>query len=126
MIKYFLKAFKHFADFNGRASPPEYWYFVCIMIGLYYGLIVLFGLTDVFIFIALAILVLLACFIPQASVAVRRMHDSGHSGWNVLVPLYNLYLLAKKGTDGPNKYGPDPYGNNDEKYLEASNIDLPL
>jgi uncharacterized membrane protein YhaH (DUF805 family) len=46
---------------------------------------------------------------------VRRLHDLNRPGTHFLflfIPFYNIYLLFllyfKKGTDGPNKYGPDP------------------
>ena len=49
------------------------------------------------------------------SLDAQRLHDLNRSGWHVLlllVPLYNIYLvfvlLLKKGTEGPNQYGPDP------------------
>ena len=48
---------------------------------------------------------------------IRRLHDLDLSGFFCLlsfVPFVNLglsiYLLAKKGTDGDNAYGPDPLG----------------
>jgi uncharacterized membrane protein YhaH (DUF805 family) len=48
---------------------------------------------------------------------IKRLHDlarpSSHY-WLLLIPFYNLYLalvlLFKKGTPGPNQYGPDPLG----------------
>lgn len=46
---------------------------------------------------------------------IRRMHDLNKTGWwslLILVPFVGLYgfFLAffKKGTDGPNRFGPDP------------------
>lgn len=46
---------------------------------------------------------------------VKRFHDLDRPGshyWLLLIPLYNLYLgvvlLFKRGTEGDNKYGPDP------------------
>ncbi|MDE7371710.1 MAG: DUF805 domain-containing protein [Desulfovibrio sp.] len=53
---------------------------------------------------------------PMLAVSVRRLHDSGRSGWFVLllfVPLINLFcmaLLCLPGTPGPNRYGPQPEG----------------
>lgn len=45
------------------------------------------------------------------SLNIRRWHDMDKSGWYVLaniliIPIF--FLLFKKGTDGPNKYGADP------------------
>jgi uncharacterized membrane protein YhaH (DUF805 family) len=42
------------------------------------------------------------------SVATRRMHDVGKSGWFLLIPIYNLILACSPGTKGDNKFGPDP------------------
>ena len=46
---------------------------------------------------------------------VKRLHDLDRPGshyWLFLIPFYNIYLglvlLFKKGTEGANKYGPDP------------------
>jgi uncharacterized membrane protein YhaH (DUF805 family) len=61
-----------------------------------------------------AALVLLL-MLPVGSAVVRRMHDTGRSGWDlwiVFIPWWGwlrcvLYLLWD-GTDGPNIFGPDP------------------
>ena len=67
----------------------------------------------------------LAVLIPSIAVTVRRLHDRDMSGWwygglliasfipflNVLAGFGMLALLVVMmldGTDGPNKYGPDP------------------
>ena len=53
---------------------------------------------------------------PLLAVSVRRLHDSGRSGWFVLllfVPLVNLFclaLLCVPGTPGANRYGARPEG----------------
>jgi len=61
-----------------------------------------------------AVLVLLTIILPAASgfmLAVRRWHDLNKPGilaiTNLLI-LPALYLIFAKGTEGPNKYGPDP------------------
>ena len=67
----------------------------------------------------------LAAFIPSLAVTIRRLHDRNMSGWwygglliasfipfiNFLAGLGMLALLVVMmldGTDGPNRYGPDP------------------
>ena len=42
------------------------------------------------------------------SVSVRRMHDAGKSGWWVLVPFANFFLLFKKSDEEWNIYGEPP------------------
>ena len=53
--------------------------------------------------------------------AIRRLHDLDLSAFFILlsfVPVvsffFALYLIFKKGTEGPNAYGPDPLGTGDE------------
>jgi uncharacterized membrane protein YhaH (DUF805 family) len=55
------------------------------------------------------------CVLLLSFPAVKRLHDLGRSGWEYflfLLPFYNIYLglllLFKRGSDGDNKYGPDP------------------
>jgi len=60
----------------------------------------------------------LGIIIPSIAIAIRRLHDLDKSGWFyllALVPLVSLILLVwfcMKGTDGPNRFGPDPLGGN--------------
>lgn len=55
-----------------------------------------------------------ATAIPSLAVSVRRLHDIDYSGWWILisfVPVVGLIAIvwwATKGTDGPNRFGPDP------------------
>jgi uncharacterized membrane protein YhaH (DUF805 family) len=67
---------------------------------------------------ALASLVSLAGLVVSSFITVKRFHDLNRPGWHywlLLIPFYNLYLaiilLFKKGTAGPNTYGPDPLGS---------------
>ena len=63
--------------------------------------------------IALASLLL---FLPSLAVTVRRIHDSGNSGWWILLGLTAigsiviLVFALIDGTPGPNRHGPDPKG----------------
>ena len=53
--------------------------------------------------------------IAALSVMVRRFHDTNRSGWWCLICLvpfigtiWFLILMCKKGTQSPNRFGPDP------------------
>ena len=120
------RGFTNYFTFSGRASRPEYWWWV-----LFTALVAIIPLS------------ILATFIPSLALASRRLHDIGKSGWWQILPLGGLILglflrseaafwlmgpmallvslvlflgsivllivwLAKKGDEGPNKYGPDP------------------
>ena len=58
-----------------------------------------------------------AMLLPVLSISVRRLHDSGRSGWFILIsfiPLANLLLLywyIQDSEAGTNKWGPNPKGN---------------
>ena len=60
-------------------------------------------------------LYMLGVLIPGLAVSVRRLHDTGRSGWWLLVvfiPLVGwliaLYFLVQPGETAENLYGPDP------------------
>jgi uncharacterized membrane protein YhaH (DUF805 family) len=57
----------------------------------------------------------LAVLIPGLAVAVRRLHDTGRSGWWLLIGLVPLIgaivlivFMATDGEPGDNAYGPNP------------------
>jgi uncharacterized membrane protein YhaH (DUF805 family) len=94
--------FNKYADFNGRASRPEYWWFVLFS----------FIVSIVTMFLPIvSLIVSLALFLPSLAAAVRRLHDIDKSGWwllLVLVPLAGLviiYFLCQRGTEGQNRFG---------------------
>ncbi|MDE9449574.1 DUF805 domain-containing protein [Aliiroseovarius sp. Z3] len=121
--------FSKYVTFQGRAQRSEFWWFVLfVFVGqLVLGMIdsVLFGTVTTMEggFQAetstpiLSGLFGLATLLPVISVTVRRLHDTDRSGWwywLALIPLIGIIILivwyASKGTDGANKYGPDPLG----------------
>jgi uncharacterized membrane protein YhaH (DUF805 family) len=60
-------------------------------------------------------LVYLVAAIAHLILFIRRSHDVDHSGWFALllfVPFVNiavgLHAIFAKGTQGPNRFGPDP------------------
>ena len=62
---------------------------------------------------------LLLLIIIQSFLVVKRLHDldlHGSRFWLLFIPFYNVYLglflLFKKGTVGPNKYGEDQISTN--------------
>lgn len=104
-MEFYLKALKNYAKFDGRAHQAEYWYFflfnfiASFLLGLVDGAL---GMQIIGTIYSLAVLV------PSIAVGVRRMHDVGKSGWFLIIPLYNIYLMCLKGEEGTNQYGPNP------------------
>ena len=87
--------FKNYINFAGVATRTQYWRWVRFIILTQIG-IFWYGAFSGIDTIYATILFQLAILIPTISVAVRRMHDAGKSGWFILVPFYNLYLLVQQ------------------------------
>lgn len=103
-----------YADFSGRARRSEYWYWVlALAIAWVVGLILSAAVEEI---IFLVLLAYLAVLVPSLAVSVRRLHDTGRSGWWLLlnvVPFGGLVVLIFSCLDsqpGDNQYGPNPKG----------------
>ena len=106
MDEYFA-ALKQYANFNGRAGRKEYWRFSLVQIGIACALAVWLvakfpaqldgvnSLRDLHwrdlvaarLPFAVMVLFVLATFLPTCAISVRRLHDSGYSGWWLLLGL---------------------------------------
>jgi uncharacterized membrane protein YhaH (DUF805 family) len=88
--------FSKYADFNGCASRPEYWWWILfnvVVSGVLYRTNV--WLDSVF---------TLATFLPTIAVTARRLHDTNRSGWWQLltfVPLIGWIVLIIWYCQGP-------------------------
>lgn len=119
-MQYYVNAIKNYATFTGRTRRRDFWMFVLFHLiffiaagvldsllgtnspemggGLVSGLYALFAL------------------VPSIAIAARRLHDSGKSGWWLLIGLTGIggivllvfYVLDSQ--PGANKYGPNPKG----------------
>lgn len=117
-MNWYLQVWKKFAQFSGRARRSEYWYFTLFNILASIALGILDAIFGTFSADAgmgvLGGLYTLAVIIPSLAVSVRRLHDTGRSGWWLLIaliPLVGLVLLvfmAQDSSPGPNKFGPNP------------------
>ncbi|WP_448168458.1 DUF805 domain-containing protein [Burkholderia ambifaria] len=112
--------FNQYAKFEGRARRAEYWYFALLtgVVSIACQLLAAAGRESGAIPLLLAIVALvvsLALVLPSLAVTVRRLHDTGRSGWFLLIafiPLIGGILLlvwmCSRGTNGPNRFGTDP------------------
>ncbi|MDD9884825.1 MAG: DUF805 domain-containing protein [Gammaproteobacteria bacterium] len=94
--------FRKYADFSGRATRAEYWWFVLFVVLVSLGLGVIDCSVlgsgcdiDTFGYGALSWLWILAILLPDLAVGARRLHDIGRSGWWLLLwaPSYFWMLL---------------------------------
>lgn len=110
-MEYFTDAVKRYAEFSGRANRKEYWMFVLFYLIFYVALI---AIESVLGMSFLSILYSLGLFIPSISIAARRLHDTGKSGWwqlIALIPLLGIIVLIfflVQDSEGENSYGPTP------------------
>ncbi len=112
-MHWYLDVLRKYATFTGRARREEFWMFALVNLILSVLLMVVDGVLDAFGF--LSIIYSLALFLPGLAVAVRRLHDTGRSGWWILVafvPLAGaivlLVFLVSDSAPHPNAYGPNP------------------
>ena len=111
-----------YAVFSGRARRREYWMFVLVNFIIMIGLSVVISIVASVLKLGSAASYLsqiygLAVLLPSLAVGVRRLHDTGRSGWWLLIgviPLIGsivlLILMAKDSQPGDNAYGPNPKG----------------
>jgi uncharacterized membrane protein YhaH (DUF805 family) len=115
-MNWYLDVLKNkYATFDGRARRKEYWMFflVNLIISLVLGFIEgIFGGPGL-----LGLLYSLAVLIPSIAVTVRRLHDTGRSGWWILIGLIPvigwivlLVFMLMDSQPGSNQYGPNPKG----------------
>tara|TARA_Y100001970_G_C13639606_1_gene558198 strand:- start:138 stop:509 length:372 start_codon:yes stop_codon:yes gene_type:complete len=104
--------FKKYFVIQGRASKSEFWWlqlvwFACFLIPLIFE-----GSQPVeYFFIGIVVII----FIPLFTVGIRRLHDTGKSGfyyfWSLVPFVGSLIVLAfmlGDGTKGRNQYGDNP------------------
>ena len=107
-MEYFIGALKKYADFTGRARRKEYWMFYLIYMLL---LIAVYVLDAVLGMGLLSIVFTLGMLIPSISIATRRLHDTGRSGWWQLIafiPFIGFIILIfflAQDSQGTNDYG---------------------
>ncbi|MGV2981217.1 DUF805 domain-containing protein [Camelimonas sp. ID_303_24] len=124
-----------YATFSGRASRSEYWWFQLFYWLAFTAIAIVFGglgavlsggdgnATSLYVAIGVPVgLLALATVVPLIALQVRRFHDRNLSGWwylllivlgvipylGVIFSIAILVISILKGTDGPNKFGPDP------------------
>lgn len=112
-MNWYIKVLKQYAEFNGRARRQEYWMFV--LFNIIFSMVAAAIDAAIGSWGAIGGLYGLAMLIPSLAVGVRRLHDTGKSGWMLLVAfipvigiIWLIILLATDSTPGNNQYGDNP------------------
>ncbi|TMX44016.1 DUF805 domain-containing protein [Vibrio rotiferianus] len=119
MFDWYYKVILNYTNFNGRARRQEYWYFtlVNVLVNLVMGIIdrVIGSVMQMDNFGFFGVIYALFIIIPSIAVTVRRLHDSGRTGWWALIAfvpvigiLVLLYFLIQDSEEGSNQYGVSP------------------
>jgi uncharacterized membrane protein YhaH (DUF805 family) len=115
-IDYYIGAFRKYADFSGRATRSEYWWFYLVTIAVSILISILESILNIP-FGLISVIYFLMSLIPNLSIQVRRLHDVDKSGWYILLNfvfiigwIWLLILNIQDSTPGANKYGPNPKG----------------
>ena len=145
IFKAYGMMFKNYTNFSGRSRRSEYWgaAFVNFLIMLIASFLIFFMMQDRIMVVApyieyiddisdvmyllqpvswcfvILFLYAIILIIPSIALTVRRLHDTGKSGWYyllALIPYVGSIIIfvftLLDSTPGPNKYGPNPKGVN--------------
>ncbi|WP_299396979.1 DUF805 domain-containing protein [uncultured Gelidibacter sp.] len=126
-MNWFLDVFKYkYVDFKGRARRTEYWMFMLFHLLIIFVLAFLsviledVGMSQIGLF--LLVVYVLMSFLPALALTVRRLHDTGRSGWYYLlsfIPYVGGIIIfvftVMDSENGTNNWGPNPkLANTDE------------
>jgi uncharacterized membrane protein YhaH (DUF805 family) len=108
----YIEVWKKYAVFAGRARRREYWIFTLINLVVS----VLLAFVDAILgTMLIGLIYALAVLLPSIAVTVRRLHDTGRSGWwalIVLLPVLGviviLVMMCFDSQSGDNAWGPNP------------------
>tara|TARA_B100000902_G_C26767553_1_gene648768 strand:+ start:243 stop:602 length:360 start_codon:yes stop_codon:yes gene_type:complete len=109
------KCLKNYANFNGRATRSELWFFYLFVVLVSMGTSVVdFIIDSTGNFVLFNSIASLALLIPQFSAGSRRLHDTGRSGWwqllylTIIGGIVVIVWLATETTKKKNQFGPVP------------------
>ena len=117
-MKWYLDVLRKYVEFDGRARRMEYWMFylfntifafACVALDAVVTNVLKISFSPFYLLYALAVL------LPGLAVTVRRLHDSGKSGWWILIafvpcvgPIVLLVFMIMDSEPGRNQFGPNP------------------
>ncbi|UPW20760.1 DUF805 domain-containing protein [Agarivorans sp. TSD2052] len=121
-MNWYFGVLKQYMVFSGRARRKEYWMFVLInsVFGVVFSWIdTVSGTVNPQLGLGLlGGIYALAVLLPSMGVAIRRLHDTGRSGWwlfILLLPIIGvltlLFFFCSDSQSEANQFGPNPKVN---------------
>ncbi len=111
-MKWYFKAFYEYFNFSGRARRKEFWVFMLFNVFLIWLLSMVDATFETQHFTTASYAYSLLVLIPSITVSIRRLHDSGKTGLNLLlifIPIIGwiwlLILLIMVGDPRTNRWG---------------------
>ncbi|MCQ6279989.1 DUF805 domain-containing protein [Bacillus sp. EB600] len=112
-MQWYVKVLQNYTGFQGRAARTEYWMFVLFNVIVSIVLSIVESVTHLGSY--LTGIYSLAVLLPSLAVGARRLHDTGRSGWWLLlsiIPLIGAIILliytVQDSQESENQYGPNP------------------
>ncbi|MER5932032.1 DUF805 domain-containing protein [Streptomyces sp. NPDC002054] len=112
-MKIYIEVLRKYAVFNGRARRQEFWIFTLVSLLIMIPLMIIDFTLDTYPW--LFALYSVATLLPNLGLTIRRLHDTGKSGWFVLLTMIpfvgfiiGIVFMATEGQPGSNEYGPSP------------------
>ena len=127
-MEWYVEVLRKYAVFDGRARRKEYWMYALVSTLIYIAYMIVAGLALALVghsdngAVALLIMIplglyLMAVIVPGLAVTVRRLHDTGRSGWWILISfvpfvggIILLVFMCLDSEPGPNLHGLNPKG----------------
>lgn len=127
-MEWYVEVLRKYAVFDGRARRKEYWMYALVSTLIYIVYMIVAGLALALVghsdngAVALLIMIplglyLMAVIVPGLAVTVRRLHDTGRSGWWILISfvpfvggIILLVFMCLDSEPGPNLHGLNPKG----------------
>lgn len=118
-MNWYFAALNKYADFSGRARRREYWTFTIVNVVLIIVGVIVDNVVGTIVFDGpfgyLSLAIIIATIIPGLAVTVRRLHDSGKSGWYYLLSfipyaggILMLVMMLLDSEPNENQNGLDP------------------
>lgn len=114
-MEWYIRVLKNYVGFEGRARRKEYWMFVLFSIIVSIVLSIIQSILRLE--AVLTSLYSLAVLLPSLAVGARRLHDTGRSGWWLLISLIPLIgsiilivFMCQDSESNANRFGPNPKG----------------